>query len=261
MLNTIIGLKEKMSQTFVEGRRVTVTKVKVAPCVVTQVKTMEKDGYWGLQLGVGERTTKNVSKALQGHLKTIIKNNTAPRYLLEVKFDKEPQNKQNEAIKIGDTITLSDIFSLGDVINVTGISKGKGFAGAVKRWHFHGGPRTHGQSDRERAPGSIGAGTTPGRIYKGKHMAGRMGSDRVTVKNLQVVSLDDETNEMEVSGPVPGVTGAPLILKRVSKGKLEGIVEVQAAIVEGEPEAEGEVKTEESQAVKPEEKKEEVANA
>lgn len=244
-----------------EGRRVTVTKVKVAPCVVTQVKTVEKDGYWGLQLGVAERTTKNMSRALQGHLKATIKDGTAPRFLLEIRFDKEPKNKQNEAIKIGDKITLSDIFSLGDIINVTGISKGKGFAGAVKRWHFRGGPKTHGQSDRQRAPGSIGAGTTPGRIYKGKHMAGRMGSDRVTVKNLQVVSLDDEKNEMEVSGPVPGITGMPLILKRVSKGKLEGIVEVQAAIVEGEPEAEGEVKPEGEQVVKPEEKKEETANA
>nr|AKQ03264.1 50S ribosomal protein L3, large subunit ribosomal protein L3 [uncultured Microgenomates bacterium Rifle_16ft_4_minimus_37906] len=143
----------------------------------------------------------------------------------------------------------------GDIIQVTGTSKGKGFAGVVKRWHFAGGPRTHGQSDRERAPGSIGQTTTPGRVLKGKKMAGRMGGERVTLKNLQIVSVNPETNEVEISGPVPGVTGGLLIVKKLSAGKLEGIQEVQAQVVEGEPV--GEVKEGEVPAPTPEAPKEE----
>ncbi|OGM89584.1 50S ribosomal protein L3, partial [Candidatus Woesebacteria bacterium RIFOXYD1_FULL_46_19] len=156
---------------------------------------------------------------------------------------------------VGDTIAASDIFSVGDIIQVTGTSKGKGFAGVVKRWGFAGGPRTHGQSDRERAPGSIGQTTTPGRVFKGKKMAGRMGGERVTLKNLQIVSVNPETNEIEISGPVPGIPGGLLVIKRLSEGKLEGIQEVQAQVVEGEaPAGEGaeEVKAETPTEVAPE---------
>jgi len=232
-----------MSQTFVEGRRVPVTKVVAGPCVVTQIKKEEKDGYWAVQLGFGEKRIKNITKPLQGHLKSLIKDKKAPRFLREVRTEKEPE------YKVGDTISASDIFNKGDVISVSGTSKGKGFAGVVKRWGFAGGPRTHGQSDRERAPGSIGQTTTPGRVFKGKKMAGRMGGEKVTVKNLQVVSVNPETNEIEILGAVPGIKKGLLIVKRLSAGKLEGIQEVQAQVVEGETpagEAGAEAKTEEA---------------
>jgi large subunit ribosomal protein L3 len=235
MINSILAEKMKMGQTFIEGRRVPVTKVLAGPCVVTQIKKETTDGYWAVQLGFGEKRIKNVTKALQGHLKSFIKDNKAPRYLAEVRLEKEPE------MKVGDTIKASDIFRVGDIIRVSGVSKGKGFAGVVKRWHFAGGPRTHGQSDRERAPGSIGQTTTPGRVFKGKRMGGRMGSEKVTVKNLQVVSINPETNEIEISGPIPGITGGLLLINKIKEGKLEGIQEVQAQIVEGEGEAEGAV--------------------
>lgn len=242
MIDTILGAKGRMSQTFIEGRRAPVTKVVAGPCVVTQVKKIDKDGYWAVQIGFGEKRIKNVTKPLQGHLKGAIKENKAPRFLREVRLEEEPE------FKVGDVIKVSDIFKVGDIIAVVGTSKGKGFAGVVKRWHFAGGPRTHGQSDRERAPGSIGQTTTPGRVFKGKHMAGRMGTERVTLKNLQVVSVSPETNEIGISGPVPGIPGGLLIIRKLSTGKLKGITEVQAQVVEGEAEvpeaqskAEGEV--------------------
>ena len=243
-MDTILASKGSMSQTFVEGRRVPVTKVVAGPCVVTQIKKEDKDGYWAVQLGFGEKRIKNITKPLQGHLKSLIKDKKAPRFLREVRLEKEPE------YKVGDIIGASDIFNKGDVISVSGTSKGKGFAGVVKRWGFAGGPRTHGQSDRERAPGSIGQTTTPGRVFKGKKMAGRMGGERVTVKNLQIVSVDPETNEIEILGAVPGIKEGLLIVKRLSAGKLEGIQEVQAQVIEGEAPAgegaEGEAKTEEA---------------
>ncbi|KKR39378.1 50S ribosomal protein L3 [Candidatus Woesebacteria bacterium RIFOXYA1_FULL_40_18] len=241
MINTILGSKGKMGQTFVEGRRVSVTEILAGPCIVTQIKKAEKDGYWAIQLGFGERKIKNTSKALQGHLKKTLKLQDSktqkfPRYLREVRVDKEPE------YKVGDEIKASDIFRVGDYISTSATSKGKGFAGVVKRWHFAGGPRTHGQSDRERAPGSIGQGTTPGRVFKGKHMAGRMGSDKVTIKNLQIVSVEPDKGEIKVSGPIPGKTGSLVVIKKISEGKLEGAIEVVAQVVEG---AGAEAKTEE----------------
>src|SRR3989344_1900619 len=174
MLNTLLGIKGKMSQTFVEGTRVPVTLIKTGPCVIAQIKSPEKDGYWAVQLGFGQKRTKNVTKPLTGHLRGVIKDKKAPRFLREVILDKEPE------FKVGDIVNLTDVFKRGDLVTVTGTSKGKVFAGVVKRHHFAGGPKTHGQSDRLRAPGSIGQGTTPGRVLKNKKMAGRMGSDRVT---------------------------------------------------------------------------------
>ncbi|OGM06597.1 50S ribosomal protein L3 [Candidatus Woesebacteria bacterium GWC1_42_13] len=226
-----------MGATFVKGRRVTVTKVLAGPCVVTQVKNMEKDGYWAVQLGFGQRRIKNITKPMQGHLKGAIKDKKAPRFLAEVRLSEEPD------LAVGDKVVASDIFNAGDIVSISGTSKGKGFQGVVKRWGFAGGPRTHGQSDRERAPGSIGQGTTPGRVYKGKHMAGRMGAGQITIKNLQVVSVDPENNLVEISGSVPGARGSLLKITRTSKGELEGIQEVQAKVVEGEAPA-GEVAVE-----------------
>jgi large subunit ribosomal protein L3 len=250
MFDSILATKDSISQTFVGGgRRIPTTKIQAGPCVVTYVRNMEKDGYWAMQLGIGERKSKNIGKPLQGHLKKVIKGKTSPRFITEIRLKEEPK------VNVGEIIKASDIFSAGDLISVSGISKGKGFAGGVKRWHFAGGNRTHGQSDRERAPGSIGQGTTPGRIYKGKHMAGRMGFARVTVKNLQVISVDPETNEVEVSGPVPGITGALLVVKRLSEGVVKGITEVVAAPIAVEAEApsgESDVKVEsQKEEVKP----------
>ena len=208
-----------MTQAFVEGTRVPVTRVMAGPCVVTQIKKEDKDGYWGVQLGFSEKRIKNVTKPMQGHLKGVTKEKMAPRFLREVRLKKMPD------FKVGDAITIADVFKEGDKVAVTGVSKGKGFAGVVKRWGFRGGPRTHGQSDRLRAPGSIGQGTTPGRVRKGKKMAGRMGGETVTVKNLIVVEIDKEKSEMSLSGPVPGSPAGLLIIKKIASGKLSDLVE------------------------------------
>src|SRR3989304_1294926 len=211
-MDTILASKGGMSQTFVEGRRVPVTKVVAGPCVVTQIKKEYKDGYWAVQLGFGEKRIKNVTKPMQGHLRGVIKEQKAPRFLREIRLESEP------TFKVGDIVSASEIFKVGDIIQVTGTSKGKGFAGVVKRYHFAGGPRTHGQSDRERAPGSIGSTTTPGRVLKGKRMAGRMGQDQITVKNLKVVSIDADKNEISLSGPIPGSRNSLVIITK-TKGE------------------------------------------
>ncbi|KKR63833.1 MAG: 50S ribosomal protein L3 [Candidatus Woesebacteria bacterium GW2011_GWA1_40_43] len=229
IMNTILGLKGVCSQTFVEGFRIPVTKVSAGPCVVTQIKKMDKDGYFAVQLGFSSRRAKNTSKSLQGHLKETSKDKKFPRILREVRFDKEPE------FKVGDVVNASDIFKRGDVVSVTGVSKGKGFAGVVKKHHFRGGPRTHGQSDRERAPGSIGQTTTPGRVYKGKKMAGRMGGEGVTIKNLHVISINSENGEIEISGQIPGTTGSVITIKKIKSGSLKDLEkETVAQVVEGE---------------------------
>lgn len=239
MINTILGQKKICSQTFVEGFRIPVTKIIAGPCVVTQIKKTEKDGYWAIQIGFSSRKAKNTSKSLQGHLKKSQTSNLLPtqagkpqifsRYLREVRLEKEPE------FKVGDVINASDIFNKGDVVAVTGISKGKGFAGVVKKWHFRGGPRTHGQSDRERAPGSIGQTTTPGRVYKGKKMAGRMGGEQVTIKNLHVISINNEIGEIEISGQIPGTTGSIITIKKIKAGSLKDLEkEAVAQVVEGD---------------------------
>lgn len=229
MLNTVLGSKQGTSQTFLEGFRIAVTKITAGPCVATQVKKMEPDGYWAIQLGFGTKRIKNITKPQKGHFKS---SNSTPRFVREIRLDKEPETK------VGDVIKVSDIFDIGDIIAVTGTSKGKGFAGVVKRHHFRGGPRTHGQSDRERAPGSISQGTTPGRVHRGKRMAGRMGGETVTVKNLHIISIDPEKNELVVSGPTPGIPGSLLTIRKIKKGSLKELEkEVVAQVVEGEPEA------------------------
>jgi len=229
MINTILGSKGVSSQTFIEGFRIPVTKVAAGPCVVTQIKKMEPDGYWAIQLGFSSKRAKNTSKPLQGHLKTTSKDQKFSRYIREIRVEKEPESK------VGDMIVASDIFKPGDVVAVTGISKGKGFAGVVKKHHFRGGPRTHGQSDRERAPGSIGQTTTPGRVYKGKKMAGRMGGIQSTIKNLHIISVNAESGEVEISGQVPGNSGSLISIKKIKSGSLKELEhEVVARVVEGE---------------------------
>jgi large subunit ribosomal protein L3 len=252
MLDTIFGTKKNMGQTFVQDTRVPVTYVNVEPCVVTHIKNDEKDGYWSVQLGFGEKRIKKVSKPQKGHLRGVIKGKFAPRFLREVKVQEKPK------YKVGDTVSVSDVFKKGDVVAVTGISKGKGFAGVMKRWGFAGGPRTHGQSDRERAPGSIGQGTTPGRVHKGKKMGGRMGHDQVTIKNLIVVDINEKENLLSLSGPVPGIPGGVLAVRKIASGKLDELVkeEIQPQIVEGEAEEEGEEESKEkAETEKPKEEK------
>lgn len=229
-----------MSQTFVGDTRVPLTVVNVGPMVVTHIKREEKDGYWAVQVGFGEKRAKLTSKQLQGHLKKASKNKKFPRFVREIRVEKEPK------VKVGDQIQVSEVFKVGDVVQVTGVSKGKGFAGVIKRWGFAGGPRTHGQSDRQRAPGSIGQGTDPGRVWKGKKMPGRMGTDTVTVKNLVVVGIDE--NELTVSGPVPGAPKGLLIISKIRSGKLSDLdektveVEMQKEVEEEEEKKEGEEK-------------------
>lgn len=229
-----------MSQTFVGDTRVPVTVVKTGPMVVTHIKNEEKDGYWAVQIGYGEKREKNTSKQLQGHLKKTSKDKKFSRFIREIKFKKKPD------FKVGDQIKVSEVFKVGDVVEVTGVSKGKGFAGVIKRWGFAGGPRTHGQSDRQRAPGSIGQGTDPGRVWKGKKMPGRMGTDTVTVKNLVVVEVNE--NELKVSGPVPGAPKGLLIITKIRSGKLSDLdektpeVEMQKEVEEEEEKKEGEEK-------------------
>lgn len=229
MINTILGSKGVTSQTFVEGFRIPVTKVTAGPCVVTQVNNLDRNGYWAIQIGYSSRKPKNTSKPLQGHLKETSKENKFPRFLREIRLDKEAD------LKVGDEVKVSDIFKVGDVVSVTGISKGKGFAGVVKRHGFRGGPRTHGQSDRERAPGSIGQTTTPGRVYRGKRMAGRMGGEKITIKNLHVISINPESGLLEISGQIPGNVGSLIVIEKIKSGSLKELEhEVVAQVVEGE---------------------------
>src|SRR3989344_1514532 len=256
MINALLGTKSHMEQSFTQtGHRVPVTVVKTVGNVVTQVKTLEKDGYQALQLGIGTKKAKHTSKQLQGHFKKALEQRTKdkeqnfPRYLREVKTE--------EAYEVGTQINPAEVFQPGDLVKVTGISKGKGFAGGVERWGFHGGPKTHGQSDRHRAPGSIGQGTTPGRVYKGKHMAGRMGGEAETVRNLTVLKSEAD-GVLWLSGPVPGNRGGLLIIEKLGQARhftpllsrdtteeelvkaMETEAEEEAvnkAVVEGEPEA------------------------
>lgn len=213
-MHTILGKKQTQTQTFLtDGTRVPVTVVEVKNNPVTLVKTLDKDGYIAVQLGYGMR--KHANKASLGHTKKGASLDYAPYFLAEVRLDSA--TKADELPRPGDSIPVASVLEAGDIVNVTGISKGRGFAGVVKRHHFRGGPRTHGQSDRERAPGSIGQTTTPGRVYKGKRMAGKMGNDKVTVRNLEVV---DVTNDgVLIKGVVPGVRGGYVVIKKVGKNK------------------------------------------
>ena len=205
-MEAILGRKLGMTQVFApNGEARGVTVVEAGPCVVVQVKTKERDGYDAIQLGFGVR--KHVNDALRGHLKRL----GEFRYLREVRVD-DPA-----AYEIGQKIG-AELFEEGDVVDVVGTSKGRGFAGVVKRHHFSGGPKTHGQSDRHRGPGSIGAGTTPGRVRKGLHMAGHMGDARVTVKNLRVFESDAARGVLLIEGAVPGADGGLVqIAKRAKK--------------------------------------------
>lgn len=215
MITGILGRKIKQSQQYTEnGVRIPVTLVEAGPCTVLQIKTIEKDGYSAVQLGFGTKREKNLSKPALGHFKKAGVQTSLPRFLRELRLNEEALTTDGEALKLGTVIAAGDVLQPGDTIRVTGISKGKGFAGVVKRHGFSGGPRTHGQSDRERAPGSVGQGTTPGRVYKGKRMAGRSGTDQVTVRNLKVVTIDSEKNIIAIKGVIPGHTNSMVIISK-----------------------------------------------
>lgn len=202
MIQGFLGKKVGMTQVFEEdGRVVPVTVIQAGPCIVTQVKTREKDGYEAVQLGFGE--SKRLNKPESGHLK----GNGNCRYLREVQADDASEFEVGQRIGV-------DIFEPGEVLDVIGRSRGRGFAGTMKRHGFGGGPRTHGQSDRARAPGSIGGGTTPGKVFKGLKMAGHMGNRRITAKGLKVVRVDPDRNLLLVKGGVPGAPNGLLQIRR-----------------------------------------------
>ena len=202
----ILGRKQGMTRVFLEDGVVEpVSVVEAGPCVVTQIKTRQRHGYQAIQIGYEEAKKLNEPKA--GHLKRV-----APlRHLREIRVD-----DLGDA-QIGQRIDVA-MFQPGDMVDIIGISKGKGFAGGVKRHHFAGGPKTHGQSDRHRAPGSIGAGTSPGRVFKGTRMAGHMGYRRVTAVNLKVIRVDQERNLLLVRGAVPGAKNGMLVIKESRSG-------------------------------------------
>jgi large subunit ribosomal protein L3 len=237
MIPGIIGKKVGMTQVFDDdGRAIPVTVIQAGPCWVTQVKTVATDGYNAVQLGFSEVATdvedeearqrkveRRLTKAERGHLGLVEPSDKHPnrktmagsvpplRYLREFRVE-EPNGLEE-----GQQILVNEIFEPGARVDVSGVSKGKGFAGTIKRHNFHRGPKTHGQSDRERAPGSIGATSTPGRVFKGKRMSGRMGGERVTTLNLEVVVVDAERNLLAVKGSVPGAKGGLVTVRQTVK--------------------------------------------
>ena len=205
----IVGKKAGMTRIFTEeGQSVAVTVVQVAPNRVTQVKNADSDGYSALQITFGEKKASRVNKAAAGHFAKA--NVQAGRGLMEFRTE--------EALSVGDELSVAQ-FEAGQKVDVTGSSKGKGFQGGVKRWNFATQDATHGNSLSHRAPGSIGQCQTPGRVWKGKKMAGHMGAEQVTTQNLEVVRVDAENNLLLIKGAVPGATGSDVIVKPAVKAK------------------------------------------
>lgn len=207
MLPGIIGKKLGMTQVFRDNGTVeAVTAVEAGPCAVLQTKTVDKEGYNAVQLGFGEMKQPNSPQ--KGHLRGLGRF----RYLREFRVEDMGETSVGDRIDAGQ-------FDVGDRVDITGVSKGKGFAGVVKRHHFAGGPKTHGQSDRHRAAGSIGATTSPGRVFKGMRMAGHMGNQRVTVRNLEILGVDADRNRLLLKGAVPGSKNGLLMIKKTIKRK------------------------------------------
>lgn len=210
----LLGRKIGMAQVFDDSGVVTpVTIVEAGPCFVTQIKTDETDGYTAVQLGFEEVSEKRLSKGQKGHLGILKKGNNVPalRYLREFR------TKDVSEYEVGQTVTVEQ-FEVGERIDVTGKTKGKGFAGVVKRYGFGGGIKTHGQSDRWRAPGSIGGTSGTSRVFKGKRMPGRMGNDMHTAQSLEVMRIDSERNLLAIKGSVPGAKGALVVIRKAAKG-------------------------------------------
>jgi large subunit ribosomal protein L3 len=211
MIKGILGKKLGMTQVFAaDGRCISVTVVEAGPCVVLQKKTVATDGYNALQLGFGVKKSHRANKPEMGHFKKVGKGAFA--HLRELRAD----NVDN--YNVGDELTCDSIFAAGDIIDVTGTSKGKGFQGVIKRWNFAGGRATHG-SMFHRGAGSIGASAWPSRVFKGKKMAGQMGNERVTVQNLQVVEIRPEENLILVKGAIPGAKNSLVMIRKGIKAK------------------------------------------
>jgi len=208
VVNGLLGRKRGMVQVIQDDGTVAgCTVLEVGPCAVTQIRTLDRDGYQAVQLGFENSPEWKMSRAERGHTAA----SGTLRHLAE--FDADSYDDLN----LGQTITITDIFTVGDRVDVQGIGKGKGFAGTVKRHHFSGGPRTHGQSDRHRAPGSVGAGTTPGRVLKGTRMAGRMGGKAASTINLRIVKLQPERGLIYVGGSVPGATNGLIKIRKTKR--------------------------------------------
>ncbi len=207
-MNGIIGKKVGMTSIFdAAGRNIACTVVEAGPCVVTQVKTDDSDGYGALQLAFGDAKVKNTTQPMMGHFD---KAKTAPKHKLVEFRDFNIVEKG-----LGDLVRIEEIFNEGDTVNAVGTTKGKGFQGVVKRHGFKGvGDRTHGQHNRERAPGSIGASSFPSRVFKGMRMAGHMGNVRVKVRNLKVVKIFPEKNLLLIKGAIPGHNGSFVVIEK-----------------------------------------------
>jgi large subunit ribosomal protein L3 len=233
-MNTLLGKKSEMTTRFDKnGKKLTVTAVTVTPNYVIEKKENDKAGYAGIVLASG--TKKRAPKPFMKKVATL---GVIPQFMKEIRSD--------EVIDVGATINLSDVFAVGDFVKVTGDSKGKGFTGVVKRYNFRGGPKTHGQSDRWRARGSLGSGTTPGRVFKGKRMAGRQGGDSATVRNLTVAYINQELNQLFLTGPVPGHKNTILVITKIGENKnFPGIEEIKMDSIKM-TEAPAEIVTEEA---------------
>lgn len=208
-MNGILGRKMGMTRVFDDqGRNIPVTVIQAGPCTVTQIKNSEKDGYVSVQVGFEDKKEKHSNKPETGHF---ARADVKPmRFLREFKIAGDEQE-----LHLGDQIKV-DIFTVGETVKVTGWSKGKGFQGVVRRHKFSGGPKTHGQSDRLRAPGSLGQSSYPSRVFKGLKMAGRMGNEKVTVRNLRVVRVDPDNNVIMIKGGVPGPNSGLVIINKLA---------------------------------------------
>ena len=206
-MSGLLGKKIRMTQIFEDnGKVIPVTVLSVGPCYVTQIKTLEKDGYNAIQVGYSKIKEKHVTKPQAGHLKKAAVNS--------LKHLREFDQFSDREVKIGDELTV-DIFSEGENVQISGTAKGRGFQGVMKRHKFSGANKTHGQSDRWRAPGSLGQSSYPSRVFKGLDMAGRMGNDRKTIPNTRIVKIDTERNLIFVKGPVPGATNSLVEIKKL----------------------------------------------
>ncbi len=209
MIQGLLGRKLGMMQVFNDqGEVIPVTVIEAGPCVVTQIRNKDNDGYEAIQIGFGEVPARKLTRPQQGHLKGA---GMLVRHLREFRAINITEHEIGQIVKV-------DMFQPGQRVDVIGRSKGRGFAGVVKRHGFRGGPKTHGQSDRHRAPGSIGAGTAPSRVWKGQRMAGRMGGKRVTIQNLEVIEVIPEKNLLLVRGAVPGHNKSIVQIKQPAKG-------------------------------------------
>lgn len=216
MLSSLYATKLNMTQAWDKnGRRLPVSIVSCPSMVITQIKKTDKDGYSAIQIGFGQQKTQRLKKPTIGHLKPL-KSKQYPRDLKEIRV------KADSQFNLGDQLTPSQILKAGDRVKVTGKSFGRGFAGVIKRWGFGGGPRSHGQSDRRRAPGSIGQGTDPGRVWKGKKMAGRYGNQQFTIKNLTIIKVQDD--QIWIKGTIPGKIGSLIKITKTGDTNFPGLI-------------------------------------